>query len=85
MLNESVHDKERPIEGLRVAARSPSKQYETRPRIASSLLGWTPNNCFIVYPFMPFASIENKGAARFENNRHAALFVFGWNGGMKEI
>ena len=32
-----------------------------------------PNNCFIVYPFMPLVSIENKGAARFEE---AALFCF---------
>ena len=32
-----------------------------------------PNNRFIVYPFMPFVSIENKGAARFED---AALFLF---------
>ena len=32
-----------------------------------------PNNRFIVYPLMPLVSIENKGAARFED---AALFCF---------
>ena len=32
-----------------------------------------PNNRFIVYPLIPLVSIENKGAARFED---AALFCF---------